>query len=1012
MTLSLTPAQQEALRLDCPIFIEAGAGSGKTSVLIQRYLNILDNEADTTPLDIAVITFTKDAEHELKDRLSQTLNNGTLRPFTQKKLLEGLPRAKISTIHSFCSEIIREHALFLGIDPMFRIAEGAESGFLIDDAVAYCFQLAGKTKNNSLKFCLSTVSRFRLTQHLRWLLLHPDAFCLSSPDPIDLEGDDLQTLYFHHLKQVGTFGLNHLSKLKKAKAVLFFDDLIPLATQALQDPNCLQKTRESLKHLMVDEFQDTDKKQWKLIELLSDPFSQQKEKKPLLCIVGDVKQSIYRFREADALQFLSVLNQFEEQPLTKVVKLCDNFRTCETVLSSINQLSKTIFESDPEHRIPYTSLKPARSHNGSLSLIQLTEDHQPHDEFDAIIHWIKHQLASNPTYSYADICILFRRTTRFKQLKEKLDHANIPSHFSHQQGLFQKEIVIDTYQLLKSLMQPHDPLSWIRVFSSTYLKLSYDHLYWLKKSAPDLGLFEALCKISSNATHVPDSIFQELCQTSTLVQTWISHCAFRPLPNVLRAIVNESMILNTLSVDDQEALTQFLDILETTFESANGNFHHFLESVDRQMLRTDTPSEKTSKLNAVRIMTIHASKGLEFPVVIIGECGKDLLSHATRGTVFNEKGIVFPLSEETKTDTTQQILDFEMVHSEQEYKRLFYVACTRAKDHLTFIGIAPKVSKTERKTLSFFDFIVQNDAIKADIEALKIAYFQSVLALPKLTHYAITPPKNVQIKPLPTQSARLDIPNTPNAQKTILKLSVSQAEAGLTCSKKAKLFPVIQELASNPSFKIENPYTSESVHGANIGQAVHRVFYQCNTFPEKKPSELIPSLSGLSHSDVSFVTDAILSLKQQPFYKHTSSKDALHEYPFLIRLDQLILEGRLDTAVIIDGVWTIIDYKTDAVTNETYLAYSEKYLYQLGLYAIAIEQCFKVKTPINGMLYFTQCQKTVPFSFTKEDRDQIKIALQSIYDTLFHHRFTPPKKETCLSCPYFKVDPECPNKLN
>jgi CRISPR/Cas system-associated exonuclease Cas4 (RecB family) len=128
-------------------------------------------------------------------------------------------------------------------------------------------------------------------------------------------------------------------------------------------------------------------------------------------------------------------------------------------------------------------------------------------------------------------------------------------------------------------------------------------------------------------------------------------------------------------------------------------------------------------------------------------------------------------------------------------------------------------------------------------------------------------------------------------------------------------------------------------------------------------------------------------------------------------LGDVVLDGRLDTAVQIDGRWHIIDYKTDAVSHGTFASYSKKYYDQLALYAIALELCFGIQDDIVGILYFTQCRESISFTFSKQTRDAISQRLEQFPSQIFNREFAAPKPETCQGCPYYFVNPQCPTTV-
>ncbi len=1020
MTLKLTATQLSATQPNFPTFVEAGAGSGKTSVLIQRYLSILEENPLTEPRHIVVITFTKDAATELMDRLSTQVESGTLSPFTKHKLLKGLAQARISTIHSFCGDLIRQFATYLNIDPHFTILEQSQSQFLAREAIAEAIRVSAEKQSPDLYHCLSRVSHSTFNHHMQWVLSH---FEESSTWAITCEHlpDDVQATYFHHLFSIACVAYTALTALKNKQSALSFDDLIPLAAFALQNEKCLAVSQSEIHHIMIDEFQDTDPKQWGLIKALSDPFSE--KSKCILGIVGDVKQSIYGFRQADAQQFLTVLDTFLAHPHTKVVRMADNFRTRPEVLATINTLFQSVFESEKEHHIPYTPLHAARDTGGTVSLIALSEGENSRAEFHAMAKWIVHFLHKNPHYSYSDIGILFSRTRLFKTLASVFANAGIPVQFSRQQGLYQKEVVIDLYQLIICLMQPYDPLSWVRVITSPLLGYSFDHIYWLRtvyKTNLPFQAFEGIRKTGKVEDAVPVAIANDLSILAETCINWVSHVSFRSIPSILRLILDQAMAWEKYTPDDGEAITAFLDKVETLDYECRGNHTLFLEQLHHLMQQNESDTAATqSQSPTVRVMTIHASKGLEFPIVLIGECGHDLQQKRGRNAVSNASGIVLAIGPTEHSDVDLRVLEQEALNRTQESKRLFYVACTRARDHLVFCGALPKPAKVEKAPVSFFNFLlpmlILEDTtarfISEPAAPISFNYFPTLQSIPDAP--AFQPPllTDLEITHEPhKEPSESSVLNTFLTRK-LLRLSVSEAEAGLSCTKKIALFPLIQALASSKDFGILNPNSVQSLHGANIGNYVHTAFYISNKDPFRTPKDILRELPPLSSEDSLFIVNAIAALKTQPFYTHTSTPDALHEYPFQLRLGDLILDGRMDTAVNIQGTWHIIDYKTDAVSLDTFEAYSQKYYHQLALYAIALHMCFGIQDDIVGLLYFTQCQQTVSFTFSAHHLNAIIKNLHNIPNHIFKPAFVPPPRETCQACPYYFINPQCPTSV-
>lgn len=642
---ALTPTQQSALATNQDIFVEAGAGSGKTTVLVERYLKILSENPTLDIHNVVAFTFTKKAANELLTRIQETVQESTLEPTgrhyrypkdLRDTLLTTLHLARISTIHTFATQLLRKYPLEAGIDPNFTILDQTQSKLLQKKAIDETLTQLIQTHHADIKTYLLTYSLRQLKFHLNLLFQNPPTTQPEDPDALILN-----TLF--------TLCKTTYQTNKQDQAVLDYDDIITKCVQLLtQNPTIQHLVQQDCHYLMVDEFQDTDPEQWHLIQSLNPKN---------LFLVGDLKQSIYAFRGSNPKIFQEGMDYIQEKN-GKIIHLADNFRTQKTVLDFINPFFQTLFEPT----LPYTPLIPFKSETTGTVTTSL-ENATRQDEFTAIAHYIKQKQHQNPTLNLKDIAILLRSKSQMESLQNTLTQHNLTSLLLTPTGFYQREEIILIYNLLKGLLNPADNLAWKRILiDPIFFNIPEETLYPIYPKTPQTTLIQAL----QTSPHT---------QAAKKITAWLSLTHLYPLHTLVEHILQDSQAWQHIAAQSNgqkriENLTALLKKMaqldEDPFFSHQDLLDHIAHAI--QTAASETTAEIPFQDNHISILTIHAAKGLEFPIVIIGDCSKTFnLSKSAPGIIKT----LTPVDEEACIE---------------EEKRIFYVACTRTKDHLFLVG--------------------------------------------------------------------------------------------------------------------------------------------------------------------------------------------------------------------------------------------------------------------------------------------------------------------------------------
>ncbi len=691
MDQHLSSEQRQALQIDQSLFVEAGAGSGKTEVLVARYMHLLMQYREWKPIHIVAITFTKKAAAEMlariRYRLEQHVNQQTIHQLWAMHTIRALSYARITTIHGFCSGILQQFPSESGLSPEYHVLESDQRMYLWHRAVDCIFSELDHQKSKDLFFLFQHYTPTSIKEDLTHMFLHQDyvatwAFSEVLKKEIDSRHTHLIEDITRRLQDLFEMCLARYTLIKFAGDSVDFKDLIDRAS-ALIKTNAY--VREALKKdlfaMMVDEYQDTDATQWDLIQALALPDKN-------LFLVGDPKQAIYGFRGTDPALFQSVWDTWLQRSLTtQHVRLSDNYRTQEIPLHFINTLFSKVFDCEPG-RLTYVPMSSKRQekNGGSIDISQLPKHVLFEEECQAIVGWL-HALPSHES-----VGILARTKQGFMQLQAILNKAGFASSIVDRSEK-RIDVHLELFEWCKAVYDPANNLAWVAVLLSPFVGMSLDQVY--------------LCctqKVSSSG------VLESISQTpfySTAV-TWVQWAKWMPLSRVLEKALLETGAMQHYTTSQQvERVESFLSKLRSFEAVSFESTQRILEQMEYYM---DGPSYQDSSQDTsiIQLMTIHASKGLEFSSVCVADCGKAFNFSSSDRVAITKRGIGLSF----KVDGLQANPHRDTLLKEHrqaviaEEKRLFYVACTRVRDHFFLVGRhdEDKVAGL-KEPRCYFDFI-------------------------------------------------------------------------------------------------------------------------------------------------------------------------------------------------------------------------------------------------------------------------------------------------------------------
>ena len=518
------------------------------------------------------------------------------------------------------------------------------------------------------------------------------------------------------LYDVASVCAKKIASAKRNAGILDFDDIIKKTDELLSDkhPEILEAVSSRCRYVLVDEVQDNDPALVTLLRKICGDVS----KNDRLFIVGDAKQSIYLFRGADS----KVYSEFQDDFGKNRTALDTSFRSVPEIIDFVNKIFPEIFTGkyDPV----YDPIEPHRkSAKGSVSLITLPQDKElgAQNEAETLASWIYDRIENQRLVicedggvcrhaEYSDVAILIRRRTNLPKLCAALDKYSVPYVEEGGKSFYQRPEVTDLYNLLSAVLYAEDDLSLYGALRSPYLSVSEAEL---EKAA--FGTHKPLyIRLRSFADENKES---RIAFALTKILRWREYAKHMTPSLVLEKIISESEILSVYAGldggDRMEAnLMKLLGIARAKAVSSPFSLIEFVSLLEKsiELNVADSSAEPLEERSGrVRIITIHSSKGLEYPVVCLCFAGENTAGKA-RGVVFDDilgAGVRIKLSWTGKNSVglLHTALEDERLNREMaEAKRLFYVALTRARDHLVISATAENDGYNDKSFMSMYDF--------------------------------------------------------------------------------------------------------------------------------------------------------------------------------------------------------------------------------------------------------------------------------------------------------------------
>ncbi len=677
MKRQLNKEQKEAVRhTERPLLVIAGAGTGKTTVLIERLKYLVDNKL-TRPDEVLITTFTEKAAGEMEDRALKILPYGYLDLW-------------ISTFHSFCERILRDHALDIGLPASFKLLNETEQWILIRKNLDKFDLDYYRPLGNPTKFIHELIKHFsRLKdenispeEYLKWTESNDKRGYLGGERARGETEEEVEQLRIRELANA----YHTYNQLLLENESLDFGDLINYTIKLFKErPNILKYYREKFKYIMVDEFQDTNWAQYELIKILAAP-------KNNLMVVGDDDQAIYRFRGAS----LSNIMQFKDDyPEANEVVLVKNYRSGQAI---IDTAYKSIKHNNPnrlEAKLKINKkLISAKSFAGEVKYWHFP---RVENEVAAVGQKIIEIYKKNKDVAWSDFAILVRANDTADMFVAECTRLGIPHKFVSLRGLYYKPIILDVLAYFKLLDNYHESSALFRVLNMEVFKISYKDIININRFARRKvwSMYEAL----ENINAIPDVSPEAVNRANKLLALIQKHSRLVKLllpSRIFLAFVKESKLLNKFDHDrDSEIfsyLNQFYEKMKK-LENANPEFRlkDFMEimEMEREAGETGALRDEFEDVDTVKIMTVHAAKGLEFKYVFL-PCLVD-----KKFPVINRKEKI-PIP----TDLIKEQLIDNCDHIEEE-RRLFYVALTRAQEKLFLTSAADYGGVREKKPSVF-----------------------------------------------------------------------------------------------------------------------------------------------------------------------------------------------------------------------------------------------------------------------------------------------------------------------
>lgn len=615
LTLGLNPEQKRAVEVtEGPMLIQAGAGSGKTKTLVHRIANILDS-SKATPYEILAVTFTNKAAKEMRKRLGSILGvNAEDRSF--------LPF--MGTFHSICVKLLRQDGSYVSVPPNFVIFDESDRLSAIKQA---CKSLQIDEKLYPPRQLSNLISSAKNE------MINHQVYTGIASSPLQKEAARVYPIYEKSLKEAGA---------------LDFDDLISKTVNLLENNlEVRQKWQKYFKYILIDEYQDTNSAQYKLVKLLVNQNNN-------IAVVGDDWQSIYSWRGAD---YRNILNFEKDYPKTTVIKLEQNYRSTKNILDAAH----AVITNNSQR-----SSKKLWTEAGGGSPVQVIPVGNERQEAEAVAMKISTSVGSKLN-TYDDFAVLYRTNAQSRSLEEVMMRFGIPYKIIGGVRFYDRKEIKDIIAYLRIIFQPEDKISFQRIVNvpaRSVGKKSVDNFFdWL--SAENYTLKEGLANVD-NCSGLTPRAKNSLIDLNDILISLREIAETAPPYALLESLIKRIDYLEFLddkTIQGESRKENVQELLGVAKQYQDQGLEDFLEEV-ALVSEIDKNQDRDNSEGEVTLMTLHAAKGLEFNSVFMIGMEETILPHS-------------------RAQYDQ--------HDMEEERRLCYVGMTRARKELFLLHANSRV---------------------------------------------------------------------------------------------------------------------------------------------------------------------------------------------------------------------------------------------------------------------------------------------------------------------------------
>jgi DNA helicase II / ATP-dependent DNA helicase PcrA len=950
--IKLDKFQSEAVNHgEGPLLIIAGAGTGKTTVITERIKHLIINK-NAHPSEVLALTFTEKASAEMEERVDLEM------PY-------GYNQMWISTFHAFCDRILRQEAIHIGLNPGYKLTSEAETVLLLRKNI-FKFNLSYfRPLGNPDKFLNELLSHF---SRLKDEDVDEEQY-LKFAKNLSLKKDVEKEEKEKSLELANAFKTYKEIKIKEN--VMDFSDLISNTLKLFRTrKNILKNYQDQFKYVLVDEFQDTNYAQNELAILLSG------EKKNIT-VVGDDDQSIYRFRGSSVSNIIQFRKHF---PKAKIVTLINNYRSTKEILDRSYQLIQ--FNNPDRLEVKEKinkKLISARNIKGES--VEFIFAQRAEDEADLVAQKIK-ELCKDEKTQYKDVAILVRANDHAQNFVRALERKKIPYQFLGPGRLFHQEEIKDLIAYLKILYNFEDSTALYRVLNMDIFKFESIEIASLLNYAKrkNYSLFETLEKIDE--TFLRQDAKEKVKKLVILIKKHLSLVPKKTAGEILYYFLTDTNLLNKIveyKTENEEKkaknIAKFFDKLKThETEHETATVFDIVDWIDLSMQMGESPLVANldwTENNAVSILSVHSSKGLEFPIVFLINLVSDRFPTRNRS-----EAIPIP------QDLIKEILPSGDYHLQEE-RRLFYVGMTRAKDKLFLTAALFYGEGKRKKKISSFVYEALDEKTVEKIIKQKNETSRQMDLLEW-----IAPKENVEEKGL--------------TKLPLSYLSYSQIQTFEICPLHYKLKYIL---------KIPTPPSPAQSFGISCHNVL-RDFYQMAIRGENVKISMADDLIkkrwiNEGYSSKSHEKEALVRAKRiiESYLKNNFDPKKVPfatEYSFNFFINDLKIIGIMDRVDGIGGKIEILDYKTG--TNIPTQKEVDSNL-QLTIYAMAVSE---VKEKFLGKaaedmilsLYYLEKETKLTTTRTKEQLEEAKKEILEIADKISKSDFKCSGSALCQKCEY------------